>query len=236
MSHFRKLHQTCLVVSTLVLMLAGFESLSYGVGECLGGCSPDAPCPCAADGVCRPKRATWGYSRTRWRTWPGEEAAQQPTRADGAPGSDPSEPLVPYETPPADQEDLRGPAKAKVDRSNDDAEGDVEEPASLLPSPDAIPAFDPQSNEMFEVPPMEDAPPALPASLRQAALQLSRPKRVAQRNPAIVTPVVRQPVQQATWVDQPAIALINPASAVVEPEGETLQQAIYFEASDLGDE
>lgn len=242
MSHFRTFKQSCLAASALTLILAGFESSSYAVGDCLGGCAPQVPCPCAADGVCRPKRATWGYSQTRWRTWPGEQLGQQPTLADGAtPDQVEGEALVPFETPPAEQEDLRGPAKAKVDRSDDEEatdeaiDGAVDDPAVLLPGPEALPAFDPQGNnqdDQFELPQMEDAPPALPASLRQAARSLDMLQQTTNQQPTTTQNIAASPVQQASWTGQPSIALINPASAIVPPQGETLQQAIYYEASD----
>ncbi len=244
MSHHRALYQSGLAVGLLVLVLAGSESLSYG-----GSSLPPTPCPCAADGVCRPV-TPWGYSITRWRSWPGESIGQ-PTPPDAAVDSD-EQGLRPYELPPPEREDLRGPAKDEAAKANketaDSAPSDG--PAQLLPGPDALPAFDPQGNQLEipgEIPGMDDAPPALPTSLRQAALApptsapsaLIMPQQARRSFLAATTgrpTVSSQPIRQAGWQQSHSIQLINPASAiVVESEAGSLQQAIYYEASDLGE-
>lgn len=214
----------CLAIGVLAAMLACAESLSFAVT----GCQPETPCPCAADGICRPKRATWGHYKTRWRTWPGEVRGEEPELADTPTAGD--EELPPFETPLPEQEDLRGPAKDKKDSDDGDAaDGDpLDVPDVLLPGPEALPAIDPQGNQMH-APQLEDTPPALPESLRQAAMLLNLQPAVQ----AQVSPMASMPtVQQASW-QQPTAGLINPASAVVvEPEANSLQQAIYYEASD----
>lgn len=43
---------------------------------------PQTPPPCGPDGVCVPNPATYGWYQTRWRTFPGDSAAQGPTAAD----------------------------------------------------------------------------------------------------------------------------------------------------------
>ncbi|MEM6656419.1 MAG: hypothetical protein AAF596_11480 [Planctomycetota bacterium] len=40
---------------------------------------PPLPPPCAVDGSCKPKRDTFGYYSTRWRTWPGERSLAETT-------------------------------------------------------------------------------------------------------------------------------------------------------------
>jgi len=254
MSHHQTLKQSGLAVGLLVLVLAGSESLSYG-----GNCSPPTPSPCAADGVCRPV-TPWGYSVTRWRSWPGESVGQ-PTPADAA-GEGDEQGLGPYELPLPEQEDLRGPAKDKAgedaggENAADEAAGEMvpgEGPVQQLPGPGALPAFDPQGNQSEipgqipgmpgQIPGMDDAPPALPKSLLQAALapSITAPSVTArQQTPATqplgTTAEGAQPVRQASWQQSHSIQLINPASAiVVEPKAGSLQQAIYYEASDLGD-
>lgn len=225
MSH----HDTCklcLAIGVLAATLAGSGSLSYGVT----GCQPQTPCPCAADGVCRPNRETWGHYKTRWRTWPGEISGDKPTVAD-APTTE-AETLPPFETPIPEQEDLRGPPKEKPSKDEEpaaEAEGDM--PAQLLPGPEALPAIDPQGNNQHQLPQLEDAPPELPESLRQAAIMLNQPPA------GQVQLAPSQPhVQQVSW-QPPAAGLINPASAVVvEQAGNTLQQAIYYEASEQSDQ
>ena len=222
MSYYNTL-KLCLAIGVLAAMLACSASLTYGVT----GCQPETPCPCAADGICRPKRETWGHYKTRWRTWPGELRGDEPELADTPSATE--ETLPPFETPTPEQEDLRGPAKKDAPDEATAEDGDpLDVPAQLLPGPEALPAIDPQGSQLHE-PQLEDAPPELPASLRQAALLLNlQPTVQAQASPAIGTP----PIHQATW-RQPSAGLINPASAaVIEPEADSLQQAIYYEASD----
>jgi len=233
MSH----HQTfklCLAVAALALMLTGSESLCYGVT----GCQPQTPCPCAADGVCRPKRESWGHYKTRWRSWPGELRDQQPTLTDSTTDG-PEQALPPFEAPIPEQEDLRGPVKDKKKKNRrEEADNGVDnratdEPGQLLPGPEDLedlPAFDPQGHQ-FDLPTLEDAPPALPESLRQAALSMNVPQFSARHQPRTTQALVHQASQQ-----QPALGLINPASVIVlKPEANMLQQAIYYEASDQDD-
>ena len=227
MSHHRALKPSCLAFGVLALLLAtSAESQSYG-----NSCQPPTPSPCAADGVCRPKRATWGYSQTRWRSWPGDPADPQPTPAGDAATGD-GQGLSPFELPLPKQEDLRGPAKDDKDDAQA-GDGPAEAPAQALPGLDALPAFDPQGSqlEIPKTPGMDDAPPALPTSLRQAAFSPQVPIRNLPRNSTIKS----QPVRQVNWQQNHSIQLINPASAIVsEPGVDNLQQAIYYEASDRG--
>ncbi len=236
MSHFRANKQNGLAVAVLALLLAGSESLSYGVGNL-----PPTPCPCTADGVCRPNRDSWGHYETRWRTWPGDPASQEPTQADGAtPDRDEPRSLPSFETPLPQHEDLRGPAKDKAakadkDAASDDAAG--EGPEVLVPGAEAIPAFDPQGNRSEvpgEIPGMDDAPPALPASLRQAARLLNLPQQMSQQEAPTMPAVAPQPIRQTSWQRPVSTQLVNPASAIVAgPESGALQQAIYYEVSDI---
>ena len=227
-------YKLCLASGVLVAMLAGSGRLSYGVT----GCKPQSPCPCAADGVCRPNRETWGHYRTRWRTWPGEVSRDEPTPADTPSAEERT--LPPFETPTPEQEDLRGPAKdKKVDEQEEASAGEADVPAPLLPGPETLPAIDPQGNQL-ELPPLEDAPPELPESLRQAALLLNTPHFTQAPTDSVKMPTTVQPasptVQPASW-QQPAPGLVNPAStAVTGSEPNSLQQAIYYEASDQGEE
>ncbi len=222
MSHRQAQKRSWLGISALALLLAGLESLSYG------GCLPPTPSPCAADGVCRPNRE-WGHYETRWRSWPGDPTSQQqPTRADAsAPGEADEQGLGPFQLPLPEQEDLRGPAKDKAARSEKKTTNDVPaEDPGLLPGPEALPPFDQQGNHL-NLPTKEDAPPALPASLRQAVRSLSMPHLTTQASQ--ITPEIRQ----ANRREPAALGLINPASALVsEDDSEALQQAIYYETSD----
>ncbi len=247
---------TGLILAVSMLGFMGAERLSYAVGERLCGCGPTTPCSCAADGICRPKRDTWGHYHTRWRTWPGEKIERSPVEAGESEDEDTQLPddLEDLELPKKEQEDLRVAPKAKKKRTADEAaplEIPGADPAPLLPGPEEAPAeegpidFDPFS-ELPELPQMEDAPPALPPSLRQAALEMSKarvatakPKsRQQARPPRIamnITPeMLAPPVRQVSWQQQQSsMPQVNPASAVQTSAAEQpLQQAIYYEASD----
>jgi hypothetical protein len=96
----------------------------------------------------------------------------------------------------------------------------------------------------------DDAPPALPAGLqnlfsasvrRGAGAMSLAPSAVALAQPASVRSAMQRKtdgqVMQASSETPVGIQLINPASAMTQQPGEGgLQQAIYFEASDLSGE
>lgn len=164
---------------------------------------PPAPSPYLADGVCRPHRTTWGYSRTHWRPWPADQA-RQPTPEEAA-ATEKEPQLSPFERPNPMQEDLRGRTKTAPSKSGNDAaietetpaasgpvEQPTEEPALDLPQDEALPGLDPQGHLQGPTAPekekkvahrprtaaprspldQEDAPPALPESLRRVSLAL----------------------------------------------------------------
>lgn len=229
MSHQRPLTRRCIVAGALALLLASCESLSYGIT----GCSPETPCPCSADGVCRPNRATWGVSRTKWRPWPGESAGMEPTPEAQAGPEGEEGVLLPFETPSPQKEYLRGPEKSKAEKAAEGAAEGEAAPEEALPGPVELPGFDPQGRQLppqqapLEVPSLDDAPPALPQSLRQTAALMNLPT-ISQAAPAA------HGVQQVHWQVPTDIGLVNPATAIVtSPEEQPLQQAIYYEATDL---
>ena len=167
--------------------------LSLTVSECLllstsawgitGGQAP-TPCPCAADGSCSPNRASWGYSETRWRPWPGDPTTQTQDESE-APLGDAVE-LPTLDLPDPGKEDLRGPEKKKKEKA---AKKEDETPMSLpgadiFPEIDneGFPAFEPQGNQPLG-PYQDDAPPALPGSLQQAARQQPAVRRSIARLP-----------------------------------------------------
>ena len=262
MSLRQTLFRTGFAIATVVLVVAGSASLGHALGDCACGCGPTTPCPCAADGVCRPKRDSWGHYKTKWRAWPGEPSGKAPTLAEQEGAGEPEvTPLPEYETPPAEQEDLRMPKKKKKDRPEDSEDAATEEmpmeiPGQLLPGPgvapegDALPDLDPFSG-VPNVPAMEDAPPTLPKSLRQAAVSMGMPRLTLQPLPVqsesiqpnqmqpmptqIVPASAEMPVEQANWQTGAAAQLANPAVATaVEPANVPLQPAVYYEASDEG--
>ncbi|MEM8943793.1 MAG: hypothetical protein AAGD11_01315 [Planctomycetota bacterium] len=250
MSRCQTLIRTTIVAAATLLVALASVRVGYALGDCACGCSPSTPCACAADGVCRPKRDSWGHYKTRWRAWPGEPSGQTPTLADQQGAAAPEvTPLPDYETPLLEQEDLRAPKKKKQEKAEeaDDAmpiELPGELPGQLLPGPgdapadQAAPDLDPFSG-VPEVPPMEDAPPALPASLRQAAESMGMPtlsqkSQTGLKPAAILQASAEMPIQQADWQSSELTKLVNPAAAAIEPAGAPLQQAVYYEAADQG--
>jgi hypothetical protein len=89
----------------------------------------------------------------------------------------------------------------------------------------------------------DDAPPTLPPALargiRNAGNAIAEMPVVSSdmaeptaRQSASVQAIVDDRVTTASGEQPTGIQLINPAAAIVEPNAEGLQQAIYFEASD----
>jgi hypothetical protein len=123
----------------------------------------------------------------------------------------------------------------------------LDEPAAEEPDPFGAPPVNPQG----ALPPLnapiltdEDAPPALPASLRHTS-QLTPPvdrTPIASAQPRASGPLTQPPsvqpdaaprVSGARASAPVAIQLVNPAAAVVDrPRDQQLEQAIYYEASD----
>jgi len=126
------------------------------------GCLPPTPGPCAADGICRPNQASFGYSPTRWRQWPGDPKAEEPTPADEEAVEEEEMVLEPFEHPAPEEEDTRGPAKAK---SFSPAE---ESPSPAISEEVPFPELDQQGSIPVEIR-TDDAPPELPRRLRRLA-------------------------------------------------------------------
>ncbi len=280
-----------MLVSRISKLRSGATAMAFATATLLGltslghaqvhGLLPATPCPCAADGMCYPRRETWGNYKTHWRTWPGDtNVGLTPTPAAGtAPGI--SDQLPPYMRPPVDQEDLRGPVKpirpaapaaegaaAAVEGGLPPLNGGVQpaQPGGAAPAgapanngdeaaPPAndaldLPGFGPQGS-LQPLPQFEEGPPALPAGLSQAlSAQFSTPVNLTQgtiqqptvaANPsASVRPVINavpsnsRYVTPAAAIDTSHIELANPAAKNVQKSMEQdLQQAIYFEASDM---
>lgn len=118
-------------ISTWVLFGCAVTTLEIGLQVAKAG-HPPTPLPCAAEGVCLPKRETWGVSKTRWRPWPGEKAGLQPTQSAAAAADKPDDAFPPYERPSVDEEDLRGKPQKKKDHTESTAPH--EESTPELPS------------------------------------------------------------------------------------------------------
>jgi hypothetical protein len=278
------------------------------------------PAPCAADGICLPKRATWGWYQTHWRPWPGEQVRPTPTPAEQTPTGQQGEQenLGQVQLPDPNKEDQTGPETPEEERReapapetpateipsggetaplvnplesldapstapptapNNDPFGapvdDVfgaptDDPFGALPLPantDSLGATSIEKGPRVEIPAApaagsstatnlqgEDAPPALPENLRQAAwnqvlpsraVQASPPESVAAagqlpRGPQAVGPAAGQkrdrqlrPASTHPTAAVSGIRLINPAAAIEVGTGETgPRQALYIEASD----
>lgn len=152
----------------------------------LDPCRKPLPPPCAADGVCRPNTVEWGVSKTRWRPWPGDVVAiKRPTLAQEE-GDEEDLNLEPFQLPTPEDEDLRGPAKKETPKAEkEDAEAGVEEESLDLPGSDFLPgggalpeleeegaegeADFPEFDLQGKFPATDDAPPALPSSLKKVA-------------------------------------------------------------------
>ncbi len=142
------------LLSLVVFSVATGFSDARGAGV---GCLPPTPSPCAADGICRPNQASFGYSQTRWRPWPGDPKPEAPTPVED-PTTEEEMKLEPFQHPAPEKEDVRGPAKTKSFTPPE------EDSSPALP--DAIPELDPQSSIPI-LPRQEDAPPELPRRLKR---------------------------------------------------------------------
>ena len=91
------------------------------------------PPACAVEGQCHPATGTWGYTKTKWRPWPGTGAGQDSAGEASAIGSDIVRPTSP---PDARTEDKVAPPKVEA----------------LEPLPEQSPATD----DGMELPPREE--------------------------------------------------------------------------------
>lgn len=94
----------------IAIIVAGF---SAGFGVASPPIAMPSPSPCCTDGVCHPKRETWGHYHTQWRRWPGDSRPDAPgTGEPSAKGQFPPE-LSPVEIPRPEIEDRRAPESFK---------------------------------------------------------------------------------------------------------------------------
>lgn len=247
--------------------------------EASGQCRPTTPCACAADGMCYPKRETWGSYTTQWRPFPGDTLGVKPTPADGG-AADLQKELPIMILPTPDKEDLRGPVRPTRPPASTSTQAPVEGGLGELPpieqplnqAPPAndgqqaepaheeapgpfnnnldLPGFGPPQSLLQPLPQTEDGLPALPTALSQAHIMGSggsiQPNISSQAQAtALPGPTARAnssnsplktAVEQSKFVT-PATAniqLTNPAARNVQKTmDQDLQQAIYYEASDI---
>ncbi len=200
-----------------VVLILGLTAAERAQG--VTGCRQPTPHPYQADGACHPY-LEWGYSKTRWRPWPGEAAARPagPELADDGPGA--FDALV---LPKPSEEDLKGPQKKKQPKS---ADADAAEISAPLPGADLLPGLeaegsslegddfldlDPQGYQQ-RPPRWEDGPPTLPGSLRPVIsshpARAPRSQDVRVIDPAVTPASWNQPARPA------APALVNPAAVL----------------------
>ncbi len=228
------------MASLLSLAVAALD-MPNAAGAQVGVCRPGTPYPCAADGTCRPKRETFGSYHTRWRPWPGDPQQAVSTLDDDQTPDDKQE-LKGFERPTPEKEGNRAPAKTNAFQSSEtepetdasEAATEEQEPATDLPAEDLFPDFDDQSSYQL-LPPQDDAPPALPPSLRKFATshQLARVAlpQLSQTNPVRQSfAIAPNPARQATAkkpLQQPLRypALRYPAPRYPEPSSAITQVA-----------
>jgi hypothetical protein len=116
---------------------------------------PATPCPCAVDGSCQPN-GPWGHTQTRWRPWPGDVVSEAPTPAEEAETREKLR-LEPFELPPPEKENQRGPNTSKRPKAEKAAEGapeakDNQAPEPALPLPDLAPFEEAQPEGGLQIP------------------------------------------------------------------------------------
>jgi hypothetical protein len=141
------------LVSTAALLLGATLALDASAWQ-----RPATPCPCAADGVCRPQ-GPWGHAMTKWRPWPGDTLGKDTTTVEEAETRKELR-LLPSERPPITMEGLRGPNITKPPKPRRE-EADPTEPAegNTVDNPAEPAAPEPVDNLL------EGFGPALPEGL-----------------------------------------------------------------------
>jgi hypothetical protein len=110
------------------------------VGDARGWQHPATPCPCAADGVCRPN-GPWGYTLTKWRPWPGDKLGEDEPTAEETEIREELR-LPGRELPPITKEGQRGPNVTKPPKRKRE-EADAIEPVAPEPQANPLEGIDP---------------------------------------------------------------------------------------------
>ena len=186
----------------LVALLAG--SLGGEAANALGP-QPDTPCPCVAEGTCKPQ-GPWGYTQTQWRRWPGDtierpedvQAEEEDIRGT-LPGS---------ELPLPEKEGLRGPEpqedRRKKKKRREGLAGEI--PAEVEPG-EGVPAPFPAVEPPPELPP--DLGPGLPDDV----------------GPLQPEPAAEQPLEQPEAEEESADDFFDPFSQIESSLEETAEPA-----------
>ena len=147
-------------MSVVALLLSGTVVLDTNAWQ-----QPVTPCPCAADGVCRPN-GPWGHTPTKWRPWPGDALGEAPPSAEEAEAREQLQ-LDPFELPPITKEGQRGPNVNKPPKAaredatvGEPALDNLLNPAAPLPEAGAEEEFDPGAfggeDQFNPAPPAQD--------------------------------------------------------------------------------
>lgn len=222
-----------LVLATATLLLGTLPAVDAGG---VTGCQQPTPSPCAADGICRPN-LEWGFSRTRWRSWPGDAVGDTPSEDDAAPEDDELL-LEPMELPKLEEEELRGPAKKKIPAADSAA---AEDPSQPLPEDEGLPEqdeidfpavelegaqIDRQGNGQMRPAHDGDGPPELPASLREVASHQHQPLHGRFSEQTRDPQIVPAKADQST-----GIRLINPAAVTTRGTAGNLSRVTIRDSS-----
>jgi hypothetical protein len=125
-----------------------------------------SPPPCCADGISYARPETWGFYETRWRRWSVEYAVSAPDGVVPPGGAVPD--VRTYETPRAEEEDLRAPAPT-TPREEPVENGGAQQPGPQSPNglqpgpaaPSSVPAPTGTGSPLRNLPAYEPQSPGL---------------------------------------------------------------------------
>ena len=229
--------RVALLAAAASLLATGNAMAQYCQNCPQPGCNDCREGTCTADGVCYPKRSTWGYYTQRWTRWPGDKDDALPEGSAAAVEQD--LPPINVEIPP-EIEDLQAPPPSDAEATDEAGEAPAGEEGSgaadinLPPLPPIQPLSPPRPGgdtppplPGFPTPPptpgaagpvggFSQQRPALPSESRQPTPV--RPRRwapLAQDAPPALPPALRAPraaTQRAIYSPM-GPAVVQPAAA-----------------------
>jgi hypothetical protein len=195
-----------------VLLFAWGLFATVAAAEATTPVATPTPGPCCVDGVCRPKRETWGWYSTRWRRWPGDDRPPIPgldePEADGALPPD----IPRFDRPEPEEEERRAPPP--VEPQADAGDG-------LLPP---LPTEGQQPGQ--PVPPLEGGQPPAPQLpvVPQPGLPDLRPQTPLEPGGAPGTDLDAPPALPFGQPPGPVDNLIPPGDLPIDPRQPLLPQ------------
>ena len=195
-------------------------------GSCGGqGCVGSAtPCPCSADGICYPKRATWGYYQTRWGAWPGDYEDPLPTPRDQPTGAQDDGVKLDQDIP-KEEEDLNAPPPSDADEEEEEGdggagEGEGAEGISLPPLPPLQPLTPPAGPDAPGIDPPPELPNFAPPTGAMRAPTRGLTARPPMTRPMATTSNTQRPRMKPLAVARRQAMASGPAaSRAVQPAG-----------------